>query len=63
MNRKAVIEWIKILAVAAGIIGYITFLASRSEAHTTNSLEERQTRALEKIATELSKTRQCQCRK
>lgn len=56
-------EWAKILIVSAAIIGYITFLAYRSEAQNPNTAQERQTRALEKIASELEQLRRCECQR
>lgn len=56
-------EWAKILAVSAAIIGYITFLAYQSEAQSPNTAEHRQTRALEKIASELEQLRRCECQR
>lgn len=62
-TRRAILEWAKILAVSAAIIGYITFLAYQSEAQSPNTAEQRQTRALEKIASELEQLRRCECQR
>jgi hypothetical protein len=64
MNRRAVIEWVKIIGVSTFIVGYITFLATRpSYAENPNSVEQRQARALEKIASEMEQMRRCQCKR
>jgi len=62
-HLRAAREWAKILIVLAAIVGYITFLAYHSEAQSPNIAQERQTRALEKIASELEQIRRCECQR